>query len=117
LARNFKELGQGKVWIAATGQQTLAEIVEKAAHNSPELNKLRDRFPIPINLDAQDIREITYRRLLTKSPEGEQKLKEEFGRHGQGLVNFTRLTGTTLYHGDPDAATFARLYPFLPQHN
>jgi hypothetical protein len=63
LARNLKELGQGKVWIVATGQQTLAEIVEKAAHNSAELNKLRDRFPIPINLDAQDIREITYRRL------------------------------------------------------
>jgi hypothetical protein len=84
LARNLKELGQGKVWIVATGQQTLAEIVEKAAHNSAELNKLRDRFPIPINLDAQDIREITYRRLLTKSPEGEQKLKDEFGRYGQG---------------------------------
>ncbi len=116
LARNFKELGQGKVWIVATGQQTLAEIVEKAAHNSAELNKLRDRFPIPINLDAQDIREITYRRLLTKSPEGEQRLKDDFGRYGQGLLNFTRLTGTTLYRGDADAATFARLYPFLPQH-
>src|SRR5439155_18406787 len=116
LARNFKELGEGKVWIVATGQQTLSEIVEKAAHNSAELNKLRDRFPISINLDAQDIREITYRRLLTKSPEGEQRLKDEFGRYGQGLLNFTRLTGTTLYRGDADAATFARLYPFLPQH-
>ncbi len=28
LARNLKELGKGKVWIAATGQQTLSEIVE-----------------------------------------------------------------------------------------
>jgi hypothetical protein len=36
LARNLKELGEGKVWLAATGQQTLAEIVEKAAHNSAE---------------------------------------------------------------------------------
>jgi hypothetical protein len=116
LARNLKELGQGKIWIIATGQQTLAEIVEKAAHNSAELNKLRDRFPIPINLDAQDIREITYRRLLTKSTEGEQQLRDEFGRYGQGLLNFTRLTGTTLYRGDADATVFARLYPFLPQH-
>jgi len=116
LARNLKELGEGKVWIAATGQQTLAEIVEKVAYNSAELNKLRDRFPIPIDLDAQDIREITYRRLLTKSPEGEQRLKEGFARDGQRLLNFTRLTGTTLYRGDADAATFARLYPFLPQH-
>jgi len=116
LARNLKELGEGKVWIIATGQQTLAEIVEKAAHNSSELNKLRDRFPIPINLDAQDIREITYRRLLTKSPEGDHRLREEFNRHGQALINFTRLNGTSLYRGDPDADAFARLYPFLPQH-
>ena len=55
------------MWIAATGQQTLAEIVEQSAYNSAELNKLRDRFPISIELDARDIREITYRRLLTKS--------------------------------------------------
>jgi hypothetical protein len=116
LARNLKELGEGKVWIVATGQQTLSEIVEKAAHNSAELNKLRDRFPISINLDAQDIREITYRRLLTKSPDGERRLKEEFARHGQALLNFSRLTGTTLYRGDPDAESFAKFYPFLPQH-
>jgi len=48
----------------------LSEIVEKAAHNSAELNKLRDRFPISIHLDASDIREITHRRLLDKSEEG-----------------------------------------------
>jgi hypothetical protein len=115
-ARNLKELGQGKIWIVATGQQTLAEIVEKAAYNSAELNKLRDRFPIPINLDARDIREITYRRLLTKSPDAERQLKEDFGRQGQALLTHTRLQGTTLFKGDPDAETFARLYPFLPQH-
>lgn len=116
LARNLKELGQGKVWIAATGQQTLTEIVEKAAHNSAELNKLKDRFPISIHLDASDIREITYRRLLTKSGESEGRLKSLFQSHGQALCTHTRLGGTSLYKGDPDATTFARLYPFLPQH-
>ena len=116
LARNFKELGQGRVWIVATGQQTLAEIVEKAAYNSPELNKLRDRFPIGINLEPSDIREITYRRLLSKSNNGLALLKEDFSRQGQALLNFTRLSGTSLFKGDPDANTFAKLYPFLPQH-
>src|SRR5690606_8052273 len=116
LARNLKELGQGKVWIAATGQQTLTEIVEKAAHNSAELNKLKDRFPISIHLDASDIREITYRRLLTKSTDSEGRLKGLFQAHGQALCTHTRLGGTSLYKGDPDATTFARLYPFLPQH-
>ena len=59
LARSFKELGQGRVWIVATGQQTLTEILERAAYNSDELIKLRDRFPISLEVDARDIREIT----------------------------------------------------------
>ena len=116
LARNLKELGKGKVWIAATGQQTLSEIVEKAAHNSAELNKLRDRFPISIHLDASDIREITHKRLLDKSEEGRKKLETLFKEHGQSLVAHTQLSGTALFKGNPDIGTFTRLYPFLPQH-
>jgi hypothetical protein len=116
LARNLKELGNGHVWIVATGQQTLAEIVEKAAYNTTELNKLRDRFPITIELDARDIREITYRRLLTKSNAGEARLRSLFAEKGQAMVLHTRLTGTSLYKNDPTADDFVRLYPFLPQH-
>jgi len=116
LAKNLKELGKGKVWIAATGQQTLSEIVEKAALNSADLNKLRDRFPISINLDASDIREITCRRLLDKSEEGRKKLEILFKEQGQATITHTRLSGTALFKSDPDAETFTRLYPFLPQH-
>ncbi len=116
LARSFKELGQGRVWIVATGQQTLAEITERAAYNSAELNKLRDRFPIALELDAQDIREITWRRLLTKSSAGEATLSDLYRHHGQALIANTRLAGTALYKGSLDEQTFVRLYPFLPQH-
>jgi hypothetical protein len=116
LARNLKELGKGKVWIAATGQQTLSEIVEKAAYNSAELNKLRDRFPISIHLDASDIREITRRRLLGKSDDGRGRLEALFKQHGQSMAYHTRLSGTSLFKGNPDSVTFAGLYPFLPQH-
>jgi len=116
LVRDFKELGHGQVWMMATGQQTLAEIVEKATYNSSELNKLQARFPITIELDARDIKEITHRRLLTKTPEGEAQLKALFKASGQALIVHTKLTGTSLYKTDPDADTFARFYPFLPQH-
>lgn len=116
LARNFKELGKGKVWIVCTGQQTLTEIVERAAVNSPELNRMRDRFPISIELDARDIREITYRRLLAKSNDGEAQLKALFQAKGQATIQHTRLTGTSFYKGDPSSNDFVRYYPFLPQH-
>jgi hypothetical protein len=116
LARNLKELGNGHVWIVATGQQTLAEIVEKAALNTTELNKLRDRFPISIELDARDIREITYRRLLTKANAGETQLRTLYTEKGQAMILHTRLTGTSLYKNDPTIEDFIRFYPFLPQH-
>jgi hypothetical protein len=116
LARNLKELGKGRVWIAATGQQTLQEIVEQAAYNSAELNKLRDRFPISIQLDARDIKEITYLRLLTKDPDSQKALKKSFDKQGQKLIAATKLEGWSLFKADLDPDTFAKFYPFLPQH-
>ncbi|HVA91821.1 MAG TPA: BREX system P-loop protein BrxC [Chloroflexota bacterium] len=116
LARNIKEVGKGRAWIVATGQQTLTEIVEKAAYNSQELNKLRDRFPIAIELHASDIREITWKRLLTKSGEGEAALADLYRRHGQALAANTRLAGTPVFKSELDEQIFVRLYPFLPQH-
>lgn len=47
LAQNLKNLGDGKVWIIGTAQQTLTEDDPRIAINSPELFKLKDRFPIP----------------------------------------------------------------------
>ena len=116
LARTLKEVGQGRIWIACTGQQTLSEVIQSQALNALQLGALKDRFPIAIDLEARDIREITYKRLLTKSPEGEKRLREEFGRTGQALVNHTRLSGTKLFSGDPSADEFRQFYPFLPQH-
>jgi hypothetical protein len=117
LIRSFKELGHGKVWFVATAQQTLNEIVEKAILNSAELYRLRDRFPIFIELDAADIREITHRRLLTKRANGERRLREMFREDGEVLRLQTRVEGfgSATTH-EPDGDVFARMYPFLPLH-
>jgi len=117
LARSFKEIGRGKVWLVATAQQTLNEIVQKAMLNSAELYRLRDRFPIGIELDAADIKEITRRRLLTKRPQAHTQLKEIFHANGEVLRLHTRIEGfgggsVTALDGD----AFAAMYPFLPVH-
>jgi len=116
LARTLKESGQGRVWLVCTGQQTLTETSEQAALNSAQLGKLKDRFPIGLELEAQDIKEITYRRLLTKSEAGDKELRAKFSAHGQALVAHTRISGSRLFKGDPDVDQFIRLYPFLPVH-
>lgn len=116
LAKNLKEIGDGKVWIIGTAQQTLTDDDQKAALNSPELYKLKDRFPIQINLESSDIKEICYRRLLGKSPEGERLLTALFEQHGQALRHNTKLKDARSYEAEFDRTTFVNLYPFLPAH-
>lgn len=124
LVRSFKEIGRGKVWFVATAQQTLGEIVEKAILNSAELYRLRDRFPIGIELDAADIKQITQIRLLTKRDQANALLADRFRADGQQLLLQTRVEGfdTLANLGErPDqrplgGAHFAGVYPFLPLH-
>ncbi len=116
LAKNLKALGDGKVWIIGTAQQTLTEDDPRASLNSPQLFKLKDRFPIQIDLEANDIKEICYTRLLGKSPQGAAELGALFDQHGQALRHHTKLEDARIYGTDFDKNTFVNLYPFLPAH-
>ncbi|MGX5914818.1 BREX system P-loop protein BrxC [Aliidiomarina sp. Khilg15.8] len=116
LAKNLKTIGEGKVWVIGTAQQTLTEDDPKASLNSSELYKLKDRFPIQIDLEANDIKEICYSRLLGKSQTGEAELEGLFNKHGQALRNHTKLVDARAYGADFDKQTFINLYPFLPAH-
>ena len=116
LARNLKEIGESKVWLFATAQQTLTEDNPRAVLNAPELYRLNARFPIQIDLEADDIREICYRRLLGKSESGTATLEQLFDSVGQKLRLNSKLKDTSYYDSDLDKTTFINLYPFLPHH-
>ncbi len=116
LSKNIKEIGGGKVWIIGTAQQTLTEDDPRAVINSPELYKLKDRFPITVVLESSDIKEICFRRLLGKSSTGAALLGTLFDRHGQALRQHTKLTDAKFYDSGFDRETFTNLYPFLPAH-
>jgi len=116
LAENLKAIGNGKVWIVGTAQQTLTEDDPRASLNSPELYKLKDRFPIQVDLESNDIKEICHRRLLGKSPDGEKVVGGLFDKHGQALRHNTKLQDARYYDSDFDKAAFVDLYPFLPAH-
>lgn len=115
-AQNIKNIGRGTAWVIATAQQTLTEDDPRAALNTAKLFKLKDRFPISIDLEASDIKEITHSRLLGKSKAGEEKLSTLFDNHGPQLRHSTELKNTKFYRSDIDKNTFIKLYPFLPQH-
>ena len=116
LAENLKNVGHGRAWIVSTAQQTLTEDDPRATLNSPELYKLKDRFPIQVDLESSDIKEICYRRLLGKSPSGEKELDQRFAKHGQALRHNTKLQDGKYYDAKFDRESFINLYPFLPAH-
>ncbi len=109
-AENLRNLGRGQAWIIATAQQTLPM--------AGPLFKLKDRFPDPLRIDIEstDIREITYRRLLKKSAPAEKFLKQLFNEHSGAINSATQLKNTKHIQTNLDPDSFARLYPFLPQH-
>ena len=56
--------------VIATAQQTLTEDNRQAQLNSNELFRLNDRFPVKVDIEANDIKEIITKRLLGKSKDG-----------------------------------------------
>jgi hypothetical protein len=115
-AKNLKQLGGGSVWLFATAQQTLTEDNPSAILNAPGLYKLKDRFPIQINLEATDIKEICHKRLLAKSAKGQEVLGALFDSYGPQLRTATQLKDAGIYEVPLDKKTFVNLYPFLPAH-
>lgn len=116
LAKNIKNLGKGHCWLISTAQQTLTEDDPRAATNTAKLFKLKDRFPVTIDLEASDIKEICYTRLLGKSSQGETELKALFDRYGSQLRYATELKNTKYYKSDLDKESFYKFYLFLPHH-
>lgn len=116
LAKNIKNMGLGHAWVIATAQQTLTEDDPRAALNTAKLFKLKDRFPVSIDLEASDIKEICYNRLLGKSTKGEEEIKQLFDSFGPQLRHAIDLKDTKFYKADITKDTFCRYYPFLPHH-
>ncbi|MBK7566196.1 MAG: BREX system P-loop protein BrxC [Bacteroidetes bacterium] len=118
LMENLKDIGKGKAWLLATAQQTLTEDNPNAQLNSAKLFKLNDRFPIKIEIEASDIKEIVTQRLLGKSNSGSNELKGIYASSGEMLRLNSRLEHVekTIYKSDLDEKSFVDLYPFLPHH-
>lgn len=114
----FKDEFRGNVWVIATAQQRLTEDNRQAQLNSSELFRLKDRFPINVDIEANDIKEIITKRLLGKSQEGQSYLKDLFNKNEGIIKNNLHLTlqARSIYNQVMTDEVFANLYPFLPVH-
>jgi hypothetical protein len=88
---NLKDIGRGKAWLLATAQQTLTEDNPNARLNSEKLYKLNARFPIKAEIEASDIKEICTQRILGKSSNFSDQLRNLYKANGEKLRHFTKL--------------------------
>lgn len=117
--QNIKSIFKGDVWIIGTAQQTLTEDNPQAQLNSDKLFTLDARFPIKIDIEADDIKEIITKRLLGKSTDGNNQLKGLFSSNEGSIKMNTKLNignARSRYIQIPEPQKFADLYPFLPVH-
>lgn len=112
----LKDDFKGKVWVIGTAQQTLTANSPDSAN---EIFTLNARFPIHVDIEADDIKEIVTRRLLGKSVDGKgylTKLFHEFGPQLNVATQFHDMQDRSVYYEQPDVESFVNLYPFLPVH-
>lgn len=67
LAEQIEKIGKGKVWILATAQEALEEIIPKVEAKRAQLEWIKDRFQIKINLLPENISTVVNKRLLEKN--------------------------------------------------
>ena len=115
IVEQFGKKGRGLIWLVATSQEKLNEIVEEIYDDKSQLPKVQDRFPIWVDLAPSDIREVTERRVLLKNAEGEEILNELWEENKGTLRAHTtvRIKGADSTLSKKD---FLNLYPLLPYH-
>ena len=103
---------KGRMWLVATSQEKLTDVVDSLEGKQTELAKAQDRFPIRVDLLPSDIDEVTGKRVLAKTAEGDKKVRELLDAHRNKLT--TSVTLQSPRHIPFSEGDFVRLYPLVP---
>lgn len=112
LAEEFQKR-QGKLWLIATSQERLDAVVEGLEGRLVEVQRLRDRFPLRVDLLPSDIHEVVSRRILDKNDQGRKSIAASLASHRERLTSNTRLVSETRA-ADPGEEELIDMYPLVP---
>ncbi len=104
---------RGRIFLAVTSQEKLEDVVDSLEGRRIELARVRDRFPLTVDLVQSDIEEVVARRVLDKRAEAAEALRQAFRTHRNKLLAHTRLDSPARQR-DFAEEDFVRLYPLLP---
>lgn len=102
----------GKVWVMATGQEAIGEIVKVV---NDEFSRIQARFPIRLSLTSSSADEVIRKRILSKNQEAKNILTEVYNSSDSILRNlFTFTDSVKDIRGFSDAKQFVEHFPFIP---
>ena len=103
---------RGQVWIVATGQEALDEMIKL---RQDEFSRIMARFAIRLSLTSSSVGEVIEKRLLTKTDEANTILDGVYENNENVLSNLyafdTELKDLKGYSSEDE---FARIFPFVP---
>jgi hypothetical protein len=103
---------KGRLWLVATSQEKLTDVVDSLEGKQTELAKAQDRFPIRVDLLPSDIDEVTGKRVLDKTAAGATKIRELLQADRNKLTTLVTLQSDR--HRPFTDDDFVRLYPLVP---
>jgi len=104
---------RGRIFLAVTSQEKLEDVVDSLEGRRIELARVRERFPLTVDLVPSDIEEVVARRVLDKRAEGAEVVRRAFRAHRNQLLAHTRLD-SPVRQREYSEEEFVRLYPLLP---
>ena len=104
---------RGRLWLVVTSQERLGDVVDSLESRQIELARAQARFPLRVDMLPSDIDEVTSKRILDKTSDGERTVREAVSSHRNQLVTNTRLSSPTRSEV-PGEDQLVRLYPLLP---
>ena len=102
----------GQVWVIATGQEALDEMIKVRAD---EFSRIMARFAIRLSLTSSSVGEVIEKRLLTKTDEANTVLDKVYENNENVLNNLYAFdTEVKDIKGYTSKDEFARIFPFVP---
>lgn len=103
----------GKAWVVCTSQEAIDDVMHNIKRN--DFSKILGRFDTKIKLASTDIKEVIKKRLLEKTDEASEMLKDLYRKNDVDIRNaFSFSSGTQTQDIYTDADDFAATYPYVP---